>query len=171
MNELLLILIFVFFTLIVVGVMLFIFKYFIDNEQKKKILELKFHSKEIITPLRLQAYERMALFLERIDPNQLLFRVGSSDLTAYQMQTLLLATIRNEFEHNLSQQIYISIETWESIKNAKEKIVNLVNLSAGKLDENASSTELASALLEAVADYSPIAGAMEMLKKEVMILF
>lgn len=146
-------------------------KYFVENDQKKRLLELKFHSKELVTPVRLQAYERMAMFLERIDPNQLLFRVSNPDLTAYQMQTILLATIRSEYEHNLSQQIYISPQTWEGIRNAKEKVVNVINLAAGHLAEEAMSTELAGAVLAAVADESPTAAAMEQLKKELSLLF
>lgn len=146
-------------------------KYFVENDQKKRLLELKFHSKELVTPVRLQAYERMAMFLERIDPNQLLFRVSNPDLTAYQMQTILLATIRSEYEHNLSQQVYISPQTWEGIRNAKEKVVNVINLAAGHLAEEAMSTELAGAVLAAVADESPTAAAMEQLKKELSLLF
>ena len=146
-------------------------KHFVENDQKKRLLELKFHSKELVTPIRLQAYERMAMFLERIDPNQLLFRVSNPELTAYQMQTILLATIRSEYEHNLSQQVYISPETWEGIKNAKEKVVNVINLAAGHLEEGAMSTDLAGEVLQAVADDSPTASAMEKLKKDISLLF
>lgn len=146
-------------------------KYFVENDQKKRLLELKFHSKELVTPVRLQAYERMAMFLERIDPNQLLFRVSNPDFTAYQMQTILLATIRSEYEHNLSQQVYISPEAWEGIRNAKEKVVNVINLAAGHLGEGAMSTDLAGAVLEAVADESPTAAAMERLKKDIALLY
>ena len=146
-------------------------KYFVENDQKKRLLELKFHSKELVTPIRLQAYERMAMFLERIDPNQLLFRVSNPELTAYQMQTILLATIRSEYEHNLSQQVYISPEAWEGIKNAKEKVVNLINLAAGHLDEGAMATDLAGGVLSAVADESPTAKAMERLKKDTALLY
>ena len=102
-------------SLVVAVTAFFLTKYFVENDQKKRLLELKFHSKEMVTPIRLQAYERMAMFLERIDPNQLLFRVSNPELTAYQMQTILLATIRSEYEHNLSQQVYISPEAWEGI--------------------------------------------------------
>lgn len=146
-------------------------KYFVENDQKKRLLELKFHSKELVTPIRLQAYERMAMFLERIEPNQLLFRVSNPELTAYQMQTILLATIRSEYEHNLSQQVYISPETWEGIKNAKEKVVNIINLAAGHLEEGAMSTDLAGGVLASVADESPTAAAMERLKKDIALLF
>lgn len=146
-------------------------KYFVENDQKKRLLELKFRSKELVTPIRLQAYERMAMFLERIEPNQLLFRVSNPDLTAYQMQTILLATIRSEYEHNLSQQVYISPEVWEAIKNAKEKVVNVINIASGHLDDKAMSTDLAGAVLAAVADTSPTAAAMEKLKNDIAILY
>lgn len=157
---------------LIVAVTAFILaKYFVENDQKKRLLELKFHSKDLVTPIRLQAYERMAMFLERIDPNQLLFRVSNPELTAYQMQTILLATIRSEYEHNLSQQVYVSPEAWEGIKNAKEKVVNVINLAAGHLDEGAMSTDLAGAVLTAVADTSPTASAMELLKKDMALLY
>ncbi len=146
-------------------------KYFVENDQKKRLLELKFHSKDLVTPVRLQAYERMAMFLERIEPNQLLFRVSNPELTAYQMQTILLATIRSEYEHNLSQQVYISPGTWEGIRNAKEKVVNIINIAAGHLEEGAMSTDLAGAVFAAVADESPTAAAMEQLKKDISLLF
>ena len=158
-------------SLIVALTAVFLAKYFVENDQKKRLLELKFHSKELVTPIRLQAYERMAMFLERIDPNQLLFRVSNPDLTAYQMQTILLATIRSEYEHNLSQQVYIALEAWEAIKNAKEKVVNVINLAAGHLEEGAMSTDLAREVLSAVADESPVSAAMEKLKKDIAILY
>lgn len=158
-------------SLIVALTAFFLTKYFVENDQKKRLLELKFHSKELVTPIRLQAYERMAMFLERIDPNQLLFRVSNPDLTAYQMQTILLATIRSEYEHNLSQQVYISPDAWEGIKNAKEKVVNVINLAAGHLEEGSMATDLAGGVLAAVADESPTAAAMEKLKKDIALLY
>lgn len=149
----------------------FIVKYFIENDQKKKVLELKFQSKSITTPVRLQAYERMALFLERIEPNQLLFRVNNPELTAAQMQAVLLSTIRSEYEHNMSQQIYISPEVWESIKRAKENVVNAINIAAGKLPPEAMAIDLDSAIFQITAEESPIAAAMKNLKKEIQTLY
>lgn len=121
--------------------------------------------------MRLQAYERMAMFLERIEPNQLIFRVNNPELTAYQMQTILLATIRSEYEHNLSQQVYLSAEVWDSIKNAKERVVNVINLSAGKLPDEAMANDLNVNILEAISSQSPTADAMLCLKREVALLY
>ena len=161
MDAIVIIIVYIVPSLVVAVTAFFLVKHFVENDQKKRLLELKFHSKELVTPIRLQAYERMAMFLERIDPNQLLFRVSNPELTGYQMQTILLATIRSEYEHNLSQQVYISQEAWEGIKNAKEKVVNLINLAAGHLEEGAMSTDLAGEVLQAVVDESPTASAMK----------
>ena len=171
MSEALVIVVAVVPSLIIAVTAYFIVRYFIENEQKKRILELKYTAKAQILPMRLQAYERMAMFLERIEPNQLIFRVNNPELTAYQMQTILLATIRSEYEHNLSQQIYISAEVWDAIKNAKERVVNIINLSAGKLPDGAMATDLHTHIFEAVAETSPTASAMLQLKKEMSLLY
>lgn len=91
-------------------------------ETKSKIVALQSSksTQSVVLPLRLQAYERMALFLERIDPNQLVMRIHTTGLTVSQEQNLLLTAIRSEFEHNLSQQIYISDAVWEKICDANE---------------------------------------------------
>lgn len=171
MNTVAIILVSVLPSMIVAVAAFFIVKYFIENDQKKKVLELKFQSKNITTPVRLQAYERMALFLERIEPNQLLFRVNNPELTAAQMQAVLLSTIRSEYEHNMSQQIYISPEVWESIKRAKENVVNAINIAAGKLPPEAMAIDLDSAIFQITAEESPIAAAMKNLKKEIQTLY
>ncbi len=171
MNTVAIILVSVLPSLIVAVAAFFIVKYFIENDQKKRVLELKFQSKNITTPVRLQAYERMALFLERIEPNQLLFRVNNPELTAAQMQAVLLSTIRSEYEHNMSQQIYISPEVWESIKRAKENVVNAINIAAGKLPPEAMAIDLDSAIFQITAEESPIAAAMKNLKKEIQTLY
>lgn len=149
----------------------FLVKHFVENDQKKRILELKYDAKNHTLPMRLQAYERMAMFLERIEPNQLIFRVNNPELTAYQMQTILLSTIRSEYEHNLSQQIYISSDVWDAIKHAKEMVVNIINLSAGKLPDGAMANDLYINIFEAISNQSPTANAMQLLKKEVALLY
>lgn len=171
MTPLVLVLVTVLPALIIALTAFLIVKYFVENDQKKRLLELKFESKNITIPIRLQAYERMAMFLERIDPPQLLFRVNNPELTAFQMQTILLSTIRSEFEHNMSQQVYIAPDVWEGIRNAKEMVVNVINLAGGRLPEAAMATDLAAAILEAVAEKSPTSVAMERLKKEVALLY
>src|SRR5450759_1750643 len=81
----------------------------IKNDQDKRRQELLLLNSRTVTPIKLQAYERIVLFLERISLELLLVRVSSPDMTAQQLHSAMLSTIRSEFEHNLSQQIYICL--------------------------------------------------------------
>lgn len=149
----------------------FAIKNFLENDQKKRLLELKFESKKLVTPLRIQAYERLALFLERLEPNQLLLRLNDPALTAEQLKTLMITSIRAEYDHNLAQQIFISSAVWNSLVQTKEETIKLINLCAGKLEEEATALDLATLILEQVAAKSPIETAMEKLKEEVRLLY
>ncbi|MCQ2270020.1 MAG: hypothetical protein MJZ52_02175 [Bacteroidales bacterium] len=144
---------------------------FIQNDERKRLLELKEHNKSVIAPIRLQAYERMAMFLERIEPNQLILRLNDGNTNNAGLRLLLIATIRSEFEHNLSQQIYLSTEVWDKICNAKEDIIRIINISSGKLAPEAPGIELVSAIIEETAAISPVTTAMEALKEEIRLVF
>lgn len=109
------------------------------SEQMKNYQELmvkkidadnKQHEKKAAISLKLQAYERMVLFLERINPPNLLIRVSPGNKRAADLQNALLKSIREEYEHNLTQQLFISAIAWELVKNAKEEVVKSVNLAA-----------------------------------------
>lgn len=147
----------------------YLLKNFLDNEARKRVLELKGANKDLLTPIRLQAYERVVLFLERISPNSLVMRVSRPTMSSKQLHAELIVTIRTEFEHNLSQQIYMSAGAWEMVKNAKEEITKLVNLVAMKVPENSPGGELAQLLVEAASKYTkmPTALAIEYIKKEI----
>jgi len=147
----------------------YLVKNFLDNESKKRLLELKIAGRELITPIRLQAYERVILFLERISTYSMVMRVNKQTFTSRQLHAELIATIRQEFEHNLSQQIYMSNMAWEMVKNAKEEMVQLVNLAAMKIPENAPSSELAQFLIENSSKIKvlPTSLAIDFIKKEI----
>lgn len=104
----------------------FVIKKFLNSTEKRAILEAKMQSNRENLPIKLQAFERMTLFLERIDPSKLLVRITplSSDKQAY--TALVIASIQQEFEHNLVQQIYISDECWGLILTAKNAIIKLI---------------------------------------------
>jgi len=89
------------------------------NDQEKRRQEIILQGSRIITPIKLQAYERIVLFLERISLESLLVRVSTPGATAAQLHSSLLSSIRSEFEHNLSQQIYMSPQAWESYQDNK----------------------------------------------------
>ena len=126
-----------------------------------------------ILPLRLQACERFVLFLERIHPSNLVMRLSSPDLTAAQLQLLLVRTIREEFEYNLSQQLYVSQNSWELIKNAKEETIAMVNNASSGLDENAMSSALVKKIFDLAVTRGklPVETALDEIKSELRKMF
>jgi hypothetical protein len=121
----------------------------------------------------MQAYERMALFLERINPESLVLRFNKPDMTAGQLQAELLASIRTEYEHNVAQQVYISIESWELIKTAKSNVVGLINSAADQLKKDATSLSLSQKIFEQLVQLKnpPTGEALDSLKREMERLF
>lgn len=103
-------------------------------------------------PIRLQAYERLALFLERSDFNSLIPRVRDADMTAQELQYALITSIRSEYEHNLTQQIYVSAQLWRSIVICKDELIKTINLIGATLPEDATANTLSRALFQFVID-------------------
>ncbi len=115
---------------------------FLITEVKEKQLALLRDNQENTVRLRLQAYERLVLFIERIHMRQLVPRVYQSGMTVSDLQSALIFNIRAEFEHNLSQQIYVSKPIWDTVRGVKEQEMNMINGIARQLDPNAPATEL-----------------------------
>ncbi len=142
---------------------------YLQNEDKKRADIKNSNSGQTTLPLRLQAYERLTLLLERISPAQAINRALQPFITAYQLQLSLVQNIREEFEHNVAQQIYISPSGWAMIKSAKEEIIHFINSSASEIDAGAAAGELAKILLEKWGrlDQNPVQIAIDQLKAEV----
>lgn len=113
-------------SVIVGGAAVFMFKNFISSENNRRKYELLRENQKQGLPLRLQAYERMALFLERINPGKLVIRVAPISPTVKDYEAYLIQNIEQEFEHNLTQQIYITDEAWGMIVTAKNSIIQSV---------------------------------------------
>jgi len=172
MNDFLEILKYILPSLVVFAAAYYLIKLFLDNEQKKRTVDIKMAGYNIITPIRLQAYERLVLFLERISPESLIMRIHQPELRGLQLQTKLILAIREEFEHNLSQQVYISSQAWDMIKNAKEDMVKLINTAAAKLSDKASATDLSQKIFElSLSDKLLVRSAVEFLKNEIRLVF
>jgi len=141
----------------------------IRNDQDKRKQELILQNSRTVTPIKLQAYERVVLFLERISLESLLVRVSTSDMTASQLHTTLLNTIRNEFEHNLSQQIYMSQQAWEVVRNARSNMIKIINSEAEKMPVNSTAMDLSKRLLEKIMelDKEPTRAAIDYIKGEI----
>jgi hypothetical protein len=101
-------------------------------------------------PLQLQAYERLILLADRIALPNLISRSNQQGFSVREMQNLLVQTIRQEFDHNITQQIYVSREAWEAIRNLKEQNLLIINQVASYLPESATGQDLNRSLLEMV---------------------
>ena len=149
-------------------------KRYFDNRQKEQMLQMRIdqqrEAQRVATPLRLQAYERMALFLERISPNSLVLRCYQPGMDLKLLQGVMTKNIRDEWEHNLSQQVYVSPELWLRIRGAKDEMINLVNSSAVTLADTTDPTRLAATIFASVSSHSPD-DALQMLNKETHELY
>ena len=143
---------------------------FLDNEDKRRKSERIRASQRQSLPIRMQAYERLALFLERISPNSLLLRVKAGKLTNQEYLLLLEQNIRNEFEHNLSQQIYVSDKMWEMVVASKSTMTSIVNTVSADLSPEASGADLSKAILKACMKMEnlPSKSALSYLRQEVI---
>ena len=99
----------------------------------------------------MQAYERLVLFLERMNPDNLVLRCYEPTMDSKLLKDVMVQNIRNEFEHNLSQQLYISNEAWALIKNAKEEMISTINTVFTKEEKTITPTGFAGKLFEQFA--------------------
>ena len=146
-------------------------KRYFDNQQKTQMLQMRIdehrEAVKLVTPIRLQAYERMALYLERISPESLVLRCYQPGMDTKLLQGVMTKTIRDEWEHNLSQQVYISSEAWRRIRQAKDEMMGVINSAAITIPDDADPTCLASAIFATIAEGQvPTASALEFLKQE-----
>ncbi len=160
-------------TIIALAAVYFVILRFLDTEEQRRNFELRKSTGKTITPIRLNAYERYVLFLERTAPESLLLRIQRPGMSNLELQTTLLASIRQEYEHNFSQQLYISNQALVVIRNAKESLVQLINIASTKVDPMEESTRLASIIIETYysVENPPAKVAIDFLKSEIRAYF
>ena len=157
---------------IVTGVVAyFFFKQHTKNEHSRRAYELMKEKQSIALPTRLQAYERMALFLERISPVKLLVRIKPTgkDKVAYQQK--LIKAIENEFEHNMAQQIYVTETCWNTLVTAKSATMNMIRTATANTsvpDAGALQEHILTTLMDQPA---PSNAALSYIKEEVQKIF
>ena len=154
-------------SLITGGVAYYLFdSYFKDQKNTRRWLLQKENQKQSL-PLRLQAYERLALFLERINPAKLLIRVAPLNNDKVDYQNLLIHHIEQEYEHNITQQVYVTNELWTMLLTAKNTIIQ--NIRKTTLDETVTNADqLREKILSNLLDgQSPSTVALAYLKNEV----
>lgn len=144
------------------------------NNYKLKLLEMKSTNSKDIVPLKLQAYERLTLLVHRVSPEHLIPRVTQPSMTAKQLKVALITAIQSEFEHNITQQVYVSNGVWGAVVAYKNSFANLVNAKAKQLDEGAVAYDLGKLIIEAYLDNEDLMTPQkvnEVIKMEVKTLF
>ncbi len=158
---------------IVLYAMYLVVNSFLQKEFEKRLIDIKLKNTEVVLPIRLQAYERLSLFLERISPNNLVLRLNNSGYSAKQFQQILQNEVREEYNHNLSQQVYVGDEVWDYVKNAKEDVITVINKAAEKVTAESKSIDLAKEIFELMMqkETDSISLALGKLKEEIRVMF
>jgi maltodextrin utilization protein YvdJ len=157
---------------VIVGVIAFyFFNLHTRNEEQRRKFLLHREAQKHAFPIRMQAYERMTLFLERIAPGNLLVRIKPYKGQKEDYAALLTRTIEQEFEHNLAQQIYVSEECWNVIKASKNATINNIRKTAAR-EEIKTADELRKHILNSLLEQQPPSDtALAYIKKEVKSLW
>jgi hypothetical protein len=161
------------FTLLITIPILIILRWFLKHNLKLKELELANSTYKELIPTRLQAYERLTLLLERINPDTMVLRENIAGLTCLQLQKKLLNTVRQEFEHNFAMQVYLPVKTWDKIIKSRDEVIKLINTSSAEVDPNSPSISLSKVILEKGVNETTfyILKAKEQLKKDIQLYY
>lgn len=144
---------------------------FFENKLQQRSLEIKQQTKEQSLPMRMNAYERLALLCERISIPNLLLRLRGDTKTAQDLRMAMLMTVQQEFEYNLSQQIYVSQKLWEIIKIARDNTVSIIEELAKQHPASASSKDLATLYLSHLQQHPELSleTALSAIRKEAAV--
>ncbi len=174
MNDpLLLILVALLPSVVVFLTSFFLIRNFMGERSNERLQEIRKDDHRQVLPLRLQAYERVVLFLERISPGALVLRVHKSNMSTRMLHGEVIATIREEFEHNVTQQIYVSEKAWSKVKQAKEETIRLMNLSYEQTGDDPAGTQFSQRVFENMSrlTHTPSQEALIAVKDEVRRMF
>jgi hypothetical protein len=134
-----------------------------ENDKEIDIQKIK-----TFFPLQIQAYERVILFLERIDPNNMIIRTHKNGMNAITLHRELLKIVREEYTHNMSQQVYIHPKSWKIVLNAKDETIQILNVAVNNLSPESSALDLSAKIFESIASkkISPTENARNSIVKE-----
>jgi hypothetical protein len=131
----------------VVYVAFYLLKPYLDKSEHLQLMELKKTISSQTLPLRLQAYERIVLFVERVNPANMLIRLSGTGASAAELHAVVVSEIRNEFQHNISQQIYVSDRAWTIVKRVKDDTLSVVTNAVKALPTDATGLDLSKTIL------------------------
>lgn len=145
----------------------------VQNYFRFKSLTIKKESHTDVFPIRLQAHERLIIFIDRINPPNLLLRLHQPGISLAALQTLVLNEIKSEYQHNITQQLYIDTLSWNVVRKLKDDTVAMINNAVKGLPENASGVDLSKKVLHHMSTLAenPYDLAIDHLKKNIQVLF
>ncbi len=132
--------------MIVAGIVYTMLKQYFENQIKIQSLTLRQNQSNTTLPIRLGAYERLSLFCERISIPALIMRVRAEDTTAAHLRMALMVAVQQEFEHNITQQVYVSDNLWKIVKIARDDVINIINFVYQTVDPDSDAREFSRAL-------------------------
>lgn len=151
--------------------------FFLRRETSKEIrnmqIELKKERQQYFLPSRVEAYQRAVLFMERIHPNSLVMRLHNPGLPARALQAEFLKAIREEYDHNVAQQLFVSPQGWQMVRNSKEETIKIINIAGNQMDVTSTGLDLSAKIFEIVAEVGQLPSeiTVDYLKKELQELF
>ncbi len=147
-------------------------KQYLENQYKIRMLDLKQSQQKTTTRLRLQAYERLSLFCERISIPSMILRLRNEKMNATDLRLTLMIAIQQEFEHNITQQVYVSDQLWQIVKIARDDAVNIINLVYNSIEPNTTAREYSNAIVHYLENREFISSdkALNAIKKEAGLL-
>ena len=138
---------------VVVQIML---KNHFDDQKRRDELAVSKANRQDLKPLQMQAYERLILFLERLQPDSLMMRMQKPGMSARALHTSMLKAIRQEYEHNMTQQLYVSPSAWKLVLMAKDEVTKLVNISSSQLSPEATALDLATQMANVIGQIEKV---------------
>jgi hypothetical protein len=156
-----------------VSVALYLIKPYLERDEKIRMIEVKRAITNQTLPLRLQAYERLVLFIERVNPSNMILRMNATAYTAHELYSLIVEDVRSEYQHNITQQIYVSARAWGVVKHVKEDTLGIVNNAIRTLPETATGLDLSKTILGHLSqlEANPYDIGASMLRKDLEELF
>jgi hypothetical protein len=143
-------------------------QHFHNKSTKENENEIDIQKTKTFFPLQIQAYERVILFLERIDPNNMIIRTHKNGMNAITLHRELLKIVREEYTHNMSQQVFINPKSWKTVLNAKDETIQILNVAINNLSAESSGLDLSAKIFESIASkkISPTENARNLIVKE-----
>jgi hypothetical protein len=157
----------------VVWIAFYMIKPYLDRDEAIQLLEFKKSVSNQTLPLRLQAYERLVLYIERVNPANMLIRLNAPSYTAKELYALIVDETRTEYQHNITQQIYVSERAWSVVRRVKEDTLGIVNNAIRTVPENATGLEFSKSILASLSQLedNPYDIGASLLRKDLEDLF